>query len=72
MTTARIEISDTKTELVLTLLKELGVKVKVVKKSNDAFKKMLKKDLQQAFKEVELHQQGKIELKTLKEALREL
>jgi len=72
MTTARIEISDTKTELVLTLLKELGVKVKVVKKSNDAFKKMLKKDLQQAFKEVELHQQGKIELKSARDLLDEL
>ena len=72
MTTARIEISDTKTELVLTLLKELGVKVKVVKKSNDAFKKMLKKDLQQAFKEVELHQQGKIELKPARDLLDEL
>ena len=72
MTTARIEISDTKTELVLTLLKELGVKVKVVKKSNDAFKKKLKKDLKQAFKEVELHQQGKIELKSARDLLDEL
>ena len=72
MITARIEIPDYKAELVLALLKELGVKIKVVKKSNDAFKKKLKKDLQQAFKEVELHQQGKIELKSAKEALSEL
>lgn len=72
MTTARIEIPDSKTELVLALLKELGVKVKVVKKSNDAFKKKLKKDLKQAFKEVELHQQGKIEPNTAKEVLKEL
>ena len=72
MTTARIEIPDSKQKLIVSLLKELGVKVKVEKKSNDAFKKKLKKDLQQAFKEVELHQQGKIELKTAKEVLKEL
>ena len=72
MTIAQIEIPDSKEKLIVSLLKELGVKVKVEKKSNEAFKKKLKKDLRQAFKEVELHQQGKIELKTLKEALSEL
>ena len=71
MTIAQIEIPDNKEKLIVTLLKELGVKVKVEKKSNEAFKKKLKKDLQQAFKEVELHQQGKIELKSARELLNE-
>lgn len=72
MTIAQIEIPDSKEKLVVTLLKELGVKVKVEKKSNETLKKRLKKDLQQAFKEVELHQQGKIELKSAKDLLNEL
>ena len=72
MTIAHIEIPDNKEKLVVTLLRELGVKVKVEKKSNEIFKHKLKKDLQQAFKEVELHQQGKIELKSARELLDEL
>ncbi len=54
MTIAHIEIPESKEKLIVSLLKELGVKVKVEKKSNEAFKKKLKKDLQQAFKEVEV------------------
>lgn len=72
MTIAEIQIPEKKEKLILAVLKELGVKVKVEKKTNETFKKKLAKDLKQAFKEVELHQQGKIELKSLKEVLSEL
>ncbi len=42
------------------------------KNTKEAFKEKLRKDLEQAFAEVELAQQGKIKLKTAEELFNEL
>ncbi len=61
--------------MILKVISKLGGKVKLidpeVAKLSPAAKR-LKKDLEGAFKEVRLHQEGKIQLKTLSEVLDEL
>ena len=42
------------------------------KPSNEKFRKELKKKLQEGFKQIKLHQAGKIKLKTLDELISEL
>ncbi len=61
--------------MILKVISKLGRKVKVIdtaeQKLLPAAKKM-KKDLEQAFREVTLHQEGKIQLKTAEELFGEL
>ncbi|HZY39039.1 MAG TPA: hypothetical protein VFE53_20420 [Mucilaginibacter sp.] len=75
MITAEIKLPEKDAEMILKVISKLGGKVKLIKpeeqKLSPAAKKM-KKDLEQAFKEVKLHQEGKIQLKTLSEVLDEL
>jgi hypothetical protein len=75
MITAEIRLPEKDAEMILKVISKLGGKVKVVdpaeQKLSPAAKKM-KKDLEQAFKEVRLHQEGKIQLKTARELLDEL
>jgi len=75
MITAQVKLPEKDAELILKVISKLGGKVKVmnpdVPKLSPAPKKM-KKDLEQAFKEIKLHQEGKIQLKTLSEVLDEL
>lgn len=62
-------------EMILKVISKLGGKVKVIEHSqpklSPAAKKM-KKDLEEAFRQVKLHQEGRIQLKTAKELLDEL
>jgi hypothetical protein len=75
MITAEIKIPEKDAEMILKVISKLGGKVTLtspdVAKLSPAAKKM-KKDLEAAFKEVRLHQEGKIQLKTLSEVLDEL
>jgi calcineurin-like phosphoesterase family protein len=75
MITAEIKLPEKDAEMILKVISKLGGKVKLIDtnqlKMSSAAKKM-KKDLEQAFKEVKLHQEGKIKLKTLSEVLDEL
>ena len=75
MITAEIKLPEKDAEMILKVISKLGDKIKVVdpaeQKLSPAAKKM-KKDLEQAFKEVKLHQEGKIQLKTARELLDEL
>ena len=75
MITAEIKLPEKDAELILNVISKLGGKVKLidsdVHKLSPAAKKM-KKDLEKAFKEVKLHQEGKIQLKTLSEVLDKL
>lgn len=74
MVTAEIKLPEKDAEMILKVISKLGGKVKLTggtQKLSPAAKKM-KKDLEQAFKEVKLHQEGKIKLKTLSEVLDEL
>jgi len=61
--------------MILKVISKLGGKVKLigsdVHKLSPAAKK-LKKELEGAFKEIKLHQEGKIKLKTARELLDEL
>jgi hypothetical protein len=70
MITAEIKLPEKDAEMILWVISKLGGKVKVIDpnelKLSPAAKKM-KKDLEQAFKEVKLHQEGKIRLKTMQE-----
>jgi len=75
MVTAEIKLPEKDAEMILKVISKLGGKVKLIKpeeqKLSPAAKKM-KKDLQRAFKEVKLHREGKLQLKTLSEVLDEL
>jgi hypothetical protein len=75
MITAEIKLPEKDAEMILKVISGLGGKVKLIDpkppKLSLAAKKM-KKDLEQAFKEVKLHQEGKIKLKTARELLDEL
>ena len=75
MITAEIKLPEKDAEMILKVISKLGGKVKLIdpsaSKLSPAAKKM-KKDLEAAFKEVKLHQEGKIKLKTLSEVLAEL
>ena len=75
MITAEIKLPEKDAEMILKVISKLGGKVKVVdpseRKLSPAAKKM-KKDLKAAFREVKLHQEGKIHLKTARELLDEL
>jgi Ca2+-binding EF-hand superfamily protein len=75
MITAEIRLPEKDAEMILKVISKLGGKVKLIApdelKLSPAAKKM-KKDLEQAFKEIKLHQEGKIQLKTLSEVLDEL
>jgi hypothetical protein len=75
MITAEVKLPEKDAEMILKVISKLGGKIKVIdteaKKLSPAAKKM-KKDLEKAFKEVKLHQEGKIKLKTAREVLDEL
>jgi Ca2+-binding EF-hand superfamily protein len=74
MITAEIKLPEKDAEMILKVISKLGGKIKLIKedaKLSPAAKK-LKKDLQKAFEEIKLHQEGKIQLKTLSEVLDEL
>jgi hypothetical protein len=75
MITAEIRLPEKDAEMILKVISKLGGKVKLIDtdtiKLSPAAKKM-KKDLEAAFKEVKLHQEGKIQLKSARELLDEL
>jgi hypothetical protein len=75
MITAEIKLPEKDAEMILKVISKLGGKVKLiepdVRKLSPAAKKM-KKELQDAFNEIKLHQEGKIQLKTARELLDEL
>ncbi|WDF80245.1 hypothetical protein PQ469_09520 [Mucilaginibacter sp. KACC 22773] len=75
MVTAEIKLPEKDAEMILKVISKLGGKIKVIEpnrpKLSIAAKKM-KKDLEQALKEVKLHQERKVKLKTLSEVLDEL
>ena len=75
MITAEIKMPEKDAEMILKVISKLGGKVKLIgsdsPKLSPAARKM-KKDLEQAFKEVKLHQEGKLHLKTARELLNEL
>ena len=75
MITAEIKLPEKDADMILKMILKLGGKIKLIqsdkRKLSPAAEKM-KKDLEEAFKEVKLHQEGKIQLKTLSEILDEL
>ncbi|MBS1532164.1 MAG: hypothetical protein JSU01_17815 [Bacteroidetes bacterium] len=75
MITAEVKLPEKDAEMILKVISKLGGKVKLIavdqRKLSPSAKKM-KKDLEVAFKEIKLHQEGKIQLKTAKELLHEL
>jgi hypothetical protein len=75
MITAEIKLPEKDAEMILKVISKLGGKVKLiepdVQKLSPAAKKM-KKELQDAFNEIKLHQEGKIQLKTARELLNDL
>jgi len=75
MITAEIKLPEKDAEMIMKVIAKLGGKVKLIEpdghKLSPAAKKM-KKDMENAFKEVKLHQEGKIQLKTARELLNEL
>lgn len=73
MITAEVKLPEKDAEMILKVISKLGGKVKVLEtnKLSPAAKKM-KKDLEDAFKEIKLHQEGKIQLKSAKQLLDEL
>jgi len=75
MITAEIKLPEKDAEMIIKVISKLGGKVKLTgtdqqKLSPSAIK--MKKDLEDAFKEVKLHQEGKIQLKSARELLNEL
>jgi len=75
MITAEVKLKEKDAEMILKVISKLGGKVKVIDNKiprlSPAEKKM-KRDLEEAFREVKLHQEGKIQLKTAREFLDEL
>jgi calcineurin-like phosphoesterase family protein len=75
MVIAEIKLPDQDAEMILKVVKKLGGKIKMIEPNEvklSPFAKKMKKDLEQAFKEVKLHQEGKLKLKTARELLDEL
>ncbi|MDB5017822.1 MAG: hypothetical protein JWQ84_2654 [Mucilaginibacter sp.] len=75
MITAEIKLPEKDAEMILKVISKLGGKVKLIEPGTQKLSpvaKKMKKDLQDAFKEIKLHQQGKIRLKTARELLDEL
>jgi len=75
MITAEVKLKDEDAEMILKVISKLGGKVKVINvetSKETSAKKKLKADLEVAFQEVKLHQEGKIKLKTARELLDEL
>jgi hypothetical protein len=75
MITAELKLPEKDAEMIIKVISKLGGKVKLT--GSDPHKlspsaKKIKKDLEEAFKEVKLHQEGKIQLKTARELLNEL
>lgn len=75
MITAEVKLPEKDAEMILKVISKLGGKVKVIERNqpklSPAAKKM-KEDLEDAFRQVKLHQEGRIQLKTAKELLDEL
>jgi calcineurin-like phosphoesterase family protein len=75
MVTAEIKLPEKDAEMILKVISKLGGKIKLIEpnfhKLSPAAKKV-KKELETAFKEIKLHQEGKIQLKTARELLDEL
>lgn len=75
MITAQIKLPEKDAEMILKVILKLGGKVKLIEpdvhKLSPVAKKM-KKDLEKAFNEIKLHQEGKIQLKSARELLDEL
>ena len=64
-----IEVKDSKVAFIMELLKNFSfVKTKTISPE----KELLMEDIREAVKEVKLHKQGKIKLKTAEELLNEL
>jgi cysteine synthase len=76
MTTLTIEISEKAGKTLADLVEQLGgkvISVKEDKKQNKAAKKkQILDDLEESMKFVKLHQEGKVEAKTLEQLLDEL
>ena len=75
MVTAEIKLPEKDAEMILKVIAKLGGKVKLVTRKEDKLSpaaKKMKEDLENAFQEVKLHQEGKIKLKTARELLNEL
>jgi calcineurin-like phosphoesterase family protein len=75
MITAEVKLPEKDAEMILKVISKLGGKVTLIESDtpelSPAAKKM-KKELVEAFKEVKLHQEGKIKLKSARELLDEL
>mgnify|MGYP000638521309 FL=1 len=68
-----VTVPDKKAEAFLELVKELGYKSRLSPKRKSKPKEpKLLKELRQSWKEVQMHERGEIELKTLDEVLNEL
>lgn len=76
MTTLTIEISEKAGKTLAELVEQLGGKVISVKKGKETKgekkKKQILDELEESVKFVRLHQQGKVEAKTIEELLDEL
>ncbi|GGB08779.1 hypothetical protein [Mucilaginibacter rubeus] len=75
MITAEVKLKEKDAEMILKVISKLGGKVKVINpdlSKETSAKKKFKADLEDAFHEVKLHQEGKIKLKTARELLDEL
>ena len=75
MITAEVRLPKKDAEMILNVISKLGGKVKLIpagtQKLSPAAKKM-KKELEGAFNEIALHQEGKIELRSARQLLDEL
>lgn len=75
MITAEVKLKEKDTEMILKVISKLGRKVKVINTDNSkdsSLKKKFKADLEGAFHEIKLHQEGKTKFKTARELLDEL
>ena len=75
MITAEIKLPEKDAEMILKVISKLGGKVKLIQPDEQKLSptaKKMKKDLEQAFKEIKLHQEGKLQLKTARELLDEI
>ncbi|GAA3959916.1 hypothetical protein [Mucilaginibacter dorajii] len=75
MIIAEVKLPEKDAEMILKVISKLGGKVKVI--DNEAPKlsaagKKVKRELEEAFRDIKLHQEGKIKLKTAQELLDEL
>lgn len=75
MVIVEIKLPDNDAEIILKVVRKLGGKIKVIEPVEpklSPFAKKLKKDLEKGFREIKLHQEGKLKLKTARELLDEL